>query len=63
MYRETVRGLRYFVKENGTRVVSDRPTNHAKAMAIGTTIDRGPEQPEGHDANRGHGKQHTFEGS
>jgi hypothetical protein len=39
MYRETVRGLRYFVKENGTRVVSDRPTNHAKAMAIGTTID------------------------
>jgi hypothetical protein len=39
MYRETVRGLRYFVKENGARIVSDRPTNHAKAMAIGTTID------------------------
>jgi hypothetical protein len=39
MYRETVRGLRYFVKENGTRIVSDRPTNHAKALAIGTTID------------------------
>ena len=39
MYRETDRGLRYFVKEDGTRVVSERPTNHAKAMAIGTTID------------------------
>ena len=34
MYRETDRGLRYFVKEGGTRVVSDRATNHAKAMAI-----------------------------
>jgi hypothetical protein len=39
MYRETDRGLRYFVKEDGKRVVSERPTNHAKAMAIGTTID------------------------
>ena len=39
MYRETANGLRYFVKEQGRRVVSDRPTNHAKAMAIGTTID------------------------
>jgi hypothetical protein len=39
MYRETDRGLRYYVKENGRRVVSDRPTNHAKAMAIGTTLD------------------------
>jgi hypothetical protein len=39
MYRETDRGLRYYVKENGRRVVSDRPTNHAKALALGTTID------------------------
>jgi hypothetical protein len=39
MYRETDRGLRYYVKEDGTRVVSERATNHAKAMAIGTTID------------------------
>jgi hypothetical protein len=39
MYRETDRGLRYYVKEDGRRVISERPTNHAKAMAIGTTID------------------------
>ena len=39
MYRETVNGLRYFVKEQGTRVVSNRPTSRAKALAIGTTID------------------------
>ena len=39
MYRETPNGLRYFVKQQGVRVVSDRPTNRAKAMAIGTTID------------------------
>src|SRR4029077_9032704 len=39
MYRETDRGLRYYVKEEGKRVVSDRATSHAKAMAIGTTID------------------------
>ncbi len=39
MYRETERGLRYFVKENGQRVVSDRATSHAKAMAMGVTLD------------------------
>jgi len=39
MYRETDNGLRYYVKEDGKRVVSERPTNHAKAMAIGTTFD------------------------
>jgi len=39
MYRETDRGLRYYVKEDGARVVSERPTNHAKAVAMGTTID------------------------
>ena len=39
MYRETDRGLRYYIKEGGRRVVSERPTNHAKAMAVGFTID------------------------
>ena len=39
MYRETDRGLRYYVKEGGRRVVSERPTNHAKAMAMGVTLD------------------------
>ena len=39
MYRETDRGLRYYVKENGRRVVSDQPTNHAKALAMGVTLD------------------------
>ena len=39
MYRETDRGLRYYVKEGGVRVVSDRATNHAKAMAMGVTLD------------------------
>lgn len=39
MYRETDRGLRYYVKENGRRVVSERATNHAKAMAMGVTLD------------------------
>jgi hypothetical protein len=39
MYRETDRGLRYYVKEGETRVVSERATNHAKAMAMGVTLD------------------------
>jgi hypothetical protein len=39
MYRDTNRGLRYFVKQGDTRVVSDRPTTKAKAMAMGLTID------------------------
>jgi hypothetical protein len=39
MYRETDRGLRYYVKEGDLRVVSDRATNHAKAMAMGVTLD------------------------
>ena len=39
MYRETDRGMRYYVKEGDTRVVSERATTGAKAMAIGTTID------------------------
>jgi hypothetical protein len=39
MYRETDKGIRYYVKEGDARVVSERATTRAKAMAIGTTID------------------------
>ena len=39
MYRDTDRGLRYFVKQGDTRVVSDRPTMKAKAAAMGVTLD------------------------
>lgn len=39
MYRETDLGTRYYVKEGETRIVSERATMRAKAMAIGTTID------------------------
>jgi hypothetical protein len=39
MYKETDEGLRYFVKDGERRVVSERPTLSAKAMAMGTTVD------------------------
>ncbi|MGH9374364.1 MAG: hypothetical protein ACRD15_22840, partial [Vicinamibacterales bacterium] len=39
MYRETDRGLRYYVKEGDTRVVSERATRTARAMAMGVTLD------------------------
>ena len=39
MYRETDRGLRYYVKKGEDRVVSDRPTTKARAMAMGVTLD------------------------
>jgi hypothetical protein len=39
MYTETDEGLRYFVKEHGTRVVSTRTTNSARALALGFTLD------------------------
>jgi hypothetical protein len=39
MFRETERGLRYYNKEGGTRVVSERGTTHAKAMAMGVLLD------------------------
>ena len=39
MYRDTDKGMRYYVKEGERRVVSDKATTSAKAMAIGTTID------------------------
>ena len=39
MYRETDRGLRYYVKEGENRVVSERSTQSARAMAMGVTLD------------------------
>jgi len=39
MYRETDRGLRYYIKEGEQRVVSDRATKTAKALAMGVTLD------------------------
>ena len=39
MYRDTDQGVRYLVKQGDTRVVSDRSTTHAKAMAIGVLVD------------------------
>jgi hypothetical protein len=39
MFKDTDRGLRYFVKEGDTRVVSDRATTRAKAAAMGVTFD------------------------
>jgi hypothetical protein len=39
MYRETDKGLRYYIKQGDTRVVSDRATRSARAMAMGVTLD------------------------
>ncbi len=39
MFRETDRGLRYYVKQKGVRVISDRATQSARAMAMGVTLD------------------------
>ncbi len=39
MYRETDKGLRYYVKDGDTRVVSERATRTARAMAMGVTLD------------------------
>lgn len=39
MYRDTDQGVRDYVKEGDTRVVSTRSTTRAKAQAIGVTID------------------------
>jgi hypothetical protein len=39
MYRETDRGLRYYVKEGDQRVVSERATRTARAVAMGLTLD------------------------
>jgi len=39
MYRDTDQGLRHYVKRGNERVVSDRMTSSAKALAMGTIID------------------------
>ena len=39
MYRETDKGLRYYVKQGDERVVSERATRTARAMAMGVTLD------------------------
>jgi len=39
MYKETDQGLRHYVKEGETRVVSARPSSSVRAMAMGVTID------------------------
>jgi hypothetical protein len=39
MYRETERGLRYYVKEGEGRVISENPTSRVKAMAMGVYLD------------------------
>ncbi|MEO6237208.1 MAG: hypothetical protein ABIQ52_09435 [Vicinamibacterales bacterium] len=39
MYKDTERGLRYYMKQGMQRVVSDRPTQKVKAMAMGITVD------------------------
>ena len=39
MYRDTDAGVRYYVKEGGERVVSDRQTLGVKALAMGTLLD------------------------
>lgn len=39
MYRETADGLRYFVKDGDTRVVSERGALGVRALAMGVTLD------------------------
>ena len=39
MFKETDRGLRYYVKKGSERVVSERATSKAKALAMGVTLD------------------------
>jgi hypothetical protein len=45
MYRDTDAGLRNFVKRAGARVVEDRATKSAKALAFGTIIDPSYDYP------------------
>ncbi|HEX5107194.1 MAG TPA: hypothetical protein VFV95_02050 [Vicinamibacterales bacterium] len=39
MYRETPAGLRYYVKRDGERVVSEHPTASVRALAVGLVAD------------------------
>jgi hypothetical protein len=45
MYRDTDRGLRHLVKRGTERIVSDRVTTNAKALALGATFDPSYDYP------------------
>ena len=45
MYRDTEKGLRYFVKQGNTRVVSDKLATSARAFAMGADIDPSLDYP------------------
>jgi len=45
MYRDTERGLRYYVKKGEQRVVEENPTTTAKALAFGVTYDPSYDYP------------------
>lgn len=45
MYRDTDKGLRSLVKKDGERVVSERPTSTARALAVGTVVDPSYDYP------------------
>lgn len=45
MYRDTDRGLRYYVKKGEERVVQDNPATTAKALAFGVNIDPSYDYP------------------
>jgi hypothetical protein len=45
MYRDTANGVRYLVKQGDTRVVSDKMTASARAIALGADIDPSLEHP------------------
>ena len=45
MYRDTERGLRYYVKKGEERVVEENPTTTAKALAFGVTYDPSYDYP------------------
>ena len=39
MFRDTPQGLRYYVPQDGKRVIADQPQRDLKALAMGATID------------------------
>src|SRR6185295_6329769 len=45
MYRDTERGLRYYVKKGEQRVIEENPTTTAKALALGVTFDPSYDYP------------------
>jgi hypothetical protein len=45
MYKDTEKGLRYYVKKGEERIVQENPTTTAKALAVGVTIDPSYDYP------------------